>query len=403
MKLLQNYKKITIQLLVFWTLFITIARALRMPNDFSEAHWLLDYRFGFMKRGLIGTISNFFSSIFDYSITPELIAIYSGIIFSIFVISIFLISRNLLEKFDYNLDIVLFLSIFSSSSFMVMSGHLFGYFDALIYVFTFVSIGLVFKQKLGTAAIIQTIAVLTHESYILIGLPLVLLALVVEYERKDFTAITRKAIILFSAPMATFALLIIYQSLFLDSEILRQQLVGYLGSFDFVSTRVNHVADYQTRSFLNFLSVQFQYLDDRLLDKNLLVSVGPALLALLYFIHSALRITPFSKFSFLLIGVITVPLAMHAIAWDASRIWTYTLAGAFLSLWILSKRRETDAIGNSFALIAIPAILINIYTSIPLMDSEIERYSHLYRTVYYLPVILLFINVLIGKFRKFSF
>lgn len=39
--------------LIVYTFVITSLRTLRSPNDFAEAHWLLDYRFGFIKRGLI--------------------------------------------------------------------------------------------------------------------------------------------------------------------------------------------------------------------------------------------------------------------------------------------------------------------------------------------------------------
>src|SRR5688500_10058539 len=41
---------------IAWSLLVTIARAIRRPNDFAEAHWLLDYQFGFVKRGLIGSL-----------------------------------------------------------------------------------------------------------------------------------------------------------------------------------------------------------------------------------------------------------------------------------------------------------------------------------------------------------
>ncbi len=34
----------------------TLARAIRFPNAFARASWLLDYRFGFMKRALQGTV-----------------------------------------------------------------------------------------------------------------------------------------------------------------------------------------------------------------------------------------------------------------------------------------------------------------------------------------------------------
>src|SRR6185369_16985226 len=34
----------------------TVSRTARPPNPFARAHWLLDYRFGFMKRALQGQV-----------------------------------------------------------------------------------------------------------------------------------------------------------------------------------------------------------------------------------------------------------------------------------------------------------------------------------------------------------
>ena len=41
---------------LLWATLITILRALRWPNDWAEAHWLISYEFGFLKRALPGTI-----------------------------------------------------------------------------------------------------------------------------------------------------------------------------------------------------------------------------------------------------------------------------------------------------------------------------------------------------------
>ncbi len=46
-----HWKDLIAWAIVFWTFVVTIGRAIRAPNDFSEAHWLLDYSYGFMKRG----------------------------------------------------------------------------------------------------------------------------------------------------------------------------------------------------------------------------------------------------------------------------------------------------------------------------------------------------------------
>ena len=37
-------------------MLLTLSRTWRLPNSFANAHWLLDYRFGFVKRGLAGQL-----------------------------------------------------------------------------------------------------------------------------------------------------------------------------------------------------------------------------------------------------------------------------------------------------------------------------------------------------------
>ena len=43
-------------LVMLGALVATVLRTIRWPNDWAEAHWLLDYRFGFVKRGLVGQV-----------------------------------------------------------------------------------------------------------------------------------------------------------------------------------------------------------------------------------------------------------------------------------------------------------------------------------------------------------
>ena len=49
-------RKLLIVATMVWALIVTVLRATRLPNDFSTEHWFIDYRFGFVKRGLIGTL-----------------------------------------------------------------------------------------------------------------------------------------------------------------------------------------------------------------------------------------------------------------------------------------------------------------------------------------------------------
>ena len=41
---------------LLWAFGVTLGRGLRRPNDWAEAHWLISYDFGFIKRGLAGSL-----------------------------------------------------------------------------------------------------------------------------------------------------------------------------------------------------------------------------------------------------------------------------------------------------------------------------------------------------------
>ena len=88
---------------------------------------------------------------------------------------------------------------------------------------------------------------------------------------------------------------------------------------------------------------------------------------------------------------------MHAVAFDTGRISTYTLCGAFIGLWILTEFRKTETVDDLFTLIAIPALLLNIFMRLPLMDSQVERFSDTARLLVYSPALLLALAVVMKR------
>src|SRR5436190_1595716 len=75
-------------ILLVWSMVITVLRAVRLPNDFAEAHWLIDYRFGFIKRGLIGTIYALLADIKILRQNEMTTRIFSFIAFALFCASL---------------------------------------------------------------------------------------------------------------------------------------------------------------------------------------------------------------------------------------------------------------------------------------------------------------------------
>ena len=383
---------------VIWTFAVTLCRAIRMPNDFSEAHWLLDYRFGFMKRGLIGSICALITNAFGTNMTPMLIAVMSVIMLCCMSVAMLSLLVRAFWRQQMRMDVFVFGVVFASSPFVVISAHLNGYFDALLYFFAIASILLVFRGQPLFASVLSSLAILTHESYLLVGLPLVCLASI-----GVLTANTKRAsrwyyhIIAIIIPIAVFLAASLLQGLTTDAMLLRAQLFNHLESFGFVPTRSEGVAIWQTTSFIEFFRTQHGAFGGRLLSPVIIASVGPTLLAMLVFIHTCYRIRAFSPFSVALLGAVCSPLAMHAVAWDTPRISSYTIGGGFIAWWILSETRTAQQADDSFLLIALPVLVFNILGHIPLMDGQVERFSVAVRILLYLPALSLLTQAVVAN------
>ncbi|MDZ7695455.1 MAG: hypothetical protein U5R49_00530 [Deltaproteobacteria bacterium] len=370
-----------------------------MPNDFAEAHWLIDYRFGFMKRGLIGSICSLVTECVGVQMNPSLIAILSVITLSgLFATMLYLIARMILRE-EANSSLVLGL-VFASSPFVVISAHLLGYFDSLLYVLGLASVGLVLSNRPFFAAFLSTVAILTHESYLLIGLPLVFLASVAVVTQNSRQASWKAHLVAICITVSAFIAVTLVHNLTTDPMVLRSQLSERLDSFGFVSTRSEGIALWHTTSFMSFFRGQRGVFGERLLNPVILSSCAPTLLAILVFIHSSFRIRAFSPFSIMVFAIVCAPLSLHSVAWDTARISTYTIGSGFIAAWILSETRQVQPAGDLFILIALPVLILNVFGRIALMDNEAESFSNMLRFLLYLPAIAFFVTTVVQNVRE---
>lgn len=379
------------RVIIGWTFIVTAARAIRLPNDFSEAHWLLDYRFGFIKRGLIGSLCNFVTNCLGLQMNPRLIVALSFVIFCSMSAAVFILLYRMSRQRYLADDILVLGAVFASSPFVVMSAHLLGYFDALLYVCAIASVALTLNDRPLIAALVSVLAIASHESYLVIGFPLVCLASVAMLTSSNRRFGLSRYIIALSLPIAAFVAISVLQNLTTDAALLRNQITDHLNSFGFVPTRSRAVANYQTTTFLDYFRQQSPFFIERLLNPVIVAAVGPSLITLLFFAHTSFGIRALSPSSLMVLSAGCAPLAMHAVAWDTARISTYLIGGAFIVCWILSETRKAqERTDNSILLIAFFALILNIFNRIPLMDARIERFSNMLRLVQYLPVIVLF-------------
>jgi hypothetical protein len=380
---------------ILWMFGITILRGLHRPNDWAEAHWLITYQFGFLKRALPGTLLNPFITQQNAEI---LITIISTILLGIFFIVLAWMCLGLLRTCDYKLETTLTILSFLTSPYIVMSAYLNGYYDNLLILFSIAGILLVLQGKHAMAAVVMTIGILVHENIFLVGLPSVLFAVLYCQVEKDgrfnLKNIFQQALP-FLFPVFAFIALFLYQSYYLNGNLLRNQLTVHLSQFEFVERNRNmRVPDAFTISFLDYTERQSQFFLVRIFNQNYLMRILPTLILMLLFTGN---ITPQHKnkniLLTLLMAVSLVPLSLHLIARDTSRIWTFPLIVAFLGLWTISKGMGENKHTNKPHILYIVActavIMHNIFLQIPLMSGVSERYSNDMRLWLYLPAFAL--------------
>src|SRR5436190_19359031 len=91
-------RKIAIAATVVAAFGLTVARAARWPNDFAEAHWLLDYRFGFVRRGFAGALLGLARNALDLRPTEALIAMVAAALFALLCALLIAVSIRVLAR-----------------------------------------------------------------------------------------------------------------------------------------------------------------------------------------------------------------------------------------------------------------------------------------------------------------
>jgi hypothetical protein len=387
-----------------WTLLVTVLRALRLPNDWAVSHWLINYyELGFIKRGLPGTL---LASFRDASTPPAdvLSWIYgvSLLLLLLFMATLLYLCIRLLKKHHGSILITLAILVFLTSPYVVMSAHLVGYFDNILVLLTILSCGLVMKDRVVVAAGLLSLGVMVHETLVLVGLPSVLWCACLRAASvanpvgiTTFCMETLKKyypLVLF--PLATFIAIFANHLLWQDPLVLQQEIATYLSSFGFVSANLQQfIATSFTVSFADYYASMSGRFWLRFFWGDFIFKTGAPVLLLLLVCWQRLQCMPHRWFlAGLLVLITLLPLSLHLMAWDSSRIWTYPVIVALLALWVLGETTAPAAAGDSasriFPVLAVALILYQLFSQIVLMDYATERFSAGLRALWYAPLLL---------------
>lgn len=410
MKINTGKKRFLYSISIIYLYLFTIAKTLRRPNDWAEAQWLLNYDLGFLRRSFPGTILSILLQILNKTeISEYSILIASAVSFLIFSLVLFLLTQRILYLSNYDPASVLVALTFLTSPYIVMSAHLMGYFDNLVIILTIGAVLFILKDNGIGAAVLMGISVLIHETTIVVGLPAVsLLAfqkIIDQNPREDFRStimsFAGKFWILVLVPTFVFLILIGYQELVLDMEVQKLALYEYLSRFRFIEENRNYILPATMSSSLaDYWTSQQGYFPERILNPTHLIQIGLPLY--IFFIYIWHKIQTISRIYFLygtMICITLLPLALHVIAWDTSRIWTYPLIVIFILIWGVSELNPglDIQVGTVFQLSWLAYIFIQFVMKIPLMDDQMGRFSPLERILISVPGLIMVSLLMLQK------
>ena len=371
--------------LLSWTFAVTLARAIRRPNDFAKAHWLLDYRFGLIRRSLVGSVVSAGTALFHTRPGEALILLLSAVSLLLLIVSLVVVSVRLLQRSQWSPAATLTVLAFLSSPFVVMSAHLIGYLDQIVIVLTVAALGLLLHERPGAAGILQALAVLVHENALFIGVPVFALAWLLAREQQSSNAQPLFPIRTL-LPVAAALVVVVASQLVVPSDF-TPRFTSHLKTFDFVSQqRASRIPVWLTNSSSEN-PAPAESLSPA--DPAVLGLVLPSLLLTLWFgaAHYPRR---HLSVSFWWVAVVAlIPQLIHVVAWDVQRIWTYSLATAFLALWVYAEYAPyRGPLSFAMMIFGVIAIATNVVGAMPLMDYREDRLRLATRLLLYSPVLI---------------
>lgn len=324
--------------IICWCVTFSLMKGWGEVHEWANVSWLINYDFGFIKRGLWGSIVNYLtpSTLF---ITPEYMEKAGLPVLFLLITSLLAIAVRTLYLTNMNWVFFVFILTFFTSPFITMLANIRNYLDIPISLFGITALFFAVRRYNIIAMLLLSISVFIHELTIVIFLPLLVLLFTLQHMNKGI-----KPLCFFSAsltviiPLSCLVIIIINQQL-LDIGILRSQLENHLQlMLPMAEHRARLYSEMLTYSFISYLQEESLLFKSRISNPHFLFTIGLfPLVTLLLSWHLLKHITFKQRLLLMLIiaGCCIAPLTLHLIAFDTSRIWTMPILSCFISLWLI--------------------------------------------------------------------
>ncbi len=374
-------------LLLCGVMSITLARTLRWPNDWTEAHWLLDYRFGAIKRGLPGEVLRRFADLTGMALDEATIAGVALAATGLFCASLAFVAWRLLRAHDFAPAVVAALAAFLCSPFVVLTGHLAGYYEHLVLPMAIGAVWLVLRGRPWAGAALLAVTPFVHEIALLLVFPLFGFAWLA---RANAPLPGREPPSPWPLLLPLLSALAVSVVVLSPPELFVARFNEHLKSFPFVGGgfEQNTSVMLVLPSSDAFLLLRGE-LGARLSHAGLYGVVVPTLMVLVLLLVQRLRAPALSLQALLAAAVVLLPQGMQLIAWDLERIATWSLLTALLRVWVLAETGPSGAAVPGLLPVSLLAVAANFLLLTPLLDHESDRLAPVVRAVAGAVVVLL--------------
>jgi hypothetical protein len=359
----------------FWKLFtcllavLAVLKGVRRPGLWALTHAELDYSFGFVKRGLLGT---FYHEIHLWHWHPLWAMFVTETAVLLFLITLMTLRSGLLsQRGGWYIA-----AAFASSYCVTFLVHLIGYTDIPLAALT-VGLLLIRDSRLRflSGLPIIPVAILIHENYLLLFIPVILFSFFLdgveeskEVRRKAWT----RGLVLCALAVVMALVTSLKPSLSLDQVRLMQTRMSSKVDFPLRSD-VFDVLTFSLRHNLSLMWHMYAHSYWWWAEQFLSLCVfGPVLFLLIRRCFRTLESVDRSV-SYIRAAVLIAtfaPLAMHLLGWDQVRWNTICVLDGYLSLLLINMRFRAAriAVDNAERNFVILVIALNLTSGYGLTD-----------------------------------
>lgn len=358
-------------------LVVTVCRGLDHVSVYALGHWLLTWDFGYVKRGLLGTLLHPLILNKQPSEVREIVAMVASVVFTLLAIALWLAARRVARVGGFG---ALSSLAFLASSGVIGMASTFGYLDHVLGGVTFLALVAVSSGRLALASLLCTFGLAVHELFLLYGLPVVFFAMCLR--RSPAESPLRGWLPLLVTLMLPFAFLayVYYAQTTVSSYRVALLRAEMLSTRTLDEPAVGSVLYQLESSFRGNFAQHARRFPEHVLDWKIgriswptVASLVASSAALLWSAGRA-RLVPLAAF------VSLAPLGIHAFAQDASRFTYMAVVQSFFCLYaVVSGVRPTvppralpQTIRAALMATALLAIAASVHWRAPLMGRLID-------------------------------